>query len=204
LRRVVPVVRELVRRLPVLVSVDTSKPGVMRAAVEAGAGLINDVYALRAPGALEAAAAGGVAVCLMHMQGEPGTMQHSPHYEDVVGEVLEFLAARMAACEAAGIPRERLLIDPGFGFGKTVQHNLMLLGALDRFTALGVPVLAGLSRKSLIGKLLDRSVDERLPASLALATIAVLKGARLIRAHDVAPTSDAIRIATAVLDPHYS
>ncbi len=203
LRRVVPVVRELAGRLAVPISVDTSKPEVMRAAVEAGAGLINDVYALRAPGALEAAAASGAAVCLMHMQGEPRTMQHDPQYDDVVDEVHAFLGARMVACEQAGIARDRLLIDPGFGFGKSVEHNLALINALDRLAALGVPVLAGLSRKSMIGRLLDRPVDQRLPASVALATIAVLKGARLIRAHDVAATVDAVRIATAVLNPHH-
>ncbi len=197
LARVVPVVRALAAGGAVI-SVDTSKPEVMRAAAEAGAGLINDVRALRAPGALEAARATGCAVCLMHMQGEPRTMQRDPHYTDVVAEVGAFLGERLAACESAGIARARLLIDPGFGFGKSAAHNLMLLGHLRELTGLGVPLLAGLSRKSWLGKLTGRATDDRLAGSLALAVIAALNGARIIRAHDVAATVDALRVVAAV------
>jgi dihydropteroate synthase len=198
LDRVIPVIERLRERIPVPISIDTSKPEVMRAAVAAGAGLINDVYALRRPGTLEAAAELKVPVCLMHMQGEPRTMQDNPVYGDVVTEVRDFLAARMAAAEAAGIPRERIVVDPGFGFGKTVEHNLELLRGLRRFADLGVPVLAGLSRKSLIGKLLGLPVERRVNASVALALIAVQNGARIVRVHDVAPTVEAIRMLEAV------
>jgi dihydropteroate synthase len=166
----------------------------MRAAVAAGAGFINDVYALLAPGALNAAASLNVPVCLMHMQGEPRTMQDNPQYKDVVADVREFLAARVAAAEAAGVARERIVIDPGFGFGKTVEHNLALLRGLNAFTALGVPVLAGLSRKSMIGKLLGLPVERRLHASVALALLAVQNGARIVRVHDVGPTVEALRM----------
>jgi dihydropteroate synthase len=180
------------------VSIDTSKPEVMRAAVEAGAGFINDVRALRAPGALETVAPLGVAVCLMHMQGEPRSMQADPHYADVVSEVRDFLKARVAACVGAGIPRERLVIDPGFGFGKTLEHNLALLRRLQELAALGLPLLAGLSRKSMIGKALGLPVESRGQASVALALIAVQNGARLVRVHDVAPTVQALRMYQAV------
>jgi len=199
LDRVIPVVEALSGALEVPISVDTSKPGVMRAAVAAGAGLINDVYALREPGAVEAAAELEVPVCLMHMRGEPRTMQVNPEYEDVVGEVRAFLKERIAVCEAAGIHRQRLLADPGFGFGKSPEHNLTLLRRLDAFTALGVPVLAGLSRKSLIGHVLGRPVDERLAGSIALAVLAATRGARILRVHDVAETVDAVRMVEAVL-----
>jgi dihydropteroate synthase len=199
LDRVIPVVEALSAALEVPVSVDTSKPGVMRAAVAAGAGLINDVYALREPGAVEAAAELEVPVCLMHMRGEPRTMQVNPEYEDVVGEVRAFLKERIAVCEAAGIHRQRLLADPGFGFGKSQEHNLTLLRRLEAFTALGVPVLAGLSRKSLIGHVLGRPVDERLAGSIALAVLAATRGARILRVHDVAETVDAVRMVEAVL-----
>ncbi|MDD3447433.1 MAG: dihydropteroate synthase [Gammaproteobacteria bacterium] len=199
LERVIPVVEALSAALKVPVSVDTSKPGVMRAAVAAGAGLINDVYALREPGAVEAAAELEVPVCLMHMRGEPRTMQVNPEYEDVVGEVRAFLKERIAVCEAAGIHRQRLLADPGFGFGKSPEHNLALLRRLEAFTALGVPVLAGLSRKSLIGHVLGRPVDERLAGSIALAVLAATRGARILRVHDVAETVDAVRMVEAVL-----
>ncbi len=199
LDRVIPVVEALSAALEVPVSVDTSKPGVMRAAVAAGAGLINDVYALREPGAVEAAAELEVPVCLMHMRGEPRTMQVNPEYEDVVGEVRAFLKERIAVCEAAGIHRQRLLVDPGFGFGKSPEHNLALLRRLEAFTALGVPVLAGLSRKSLIGHVLGRPVDERLAGSIALAVLAATRGARILRVHDVAETVDAVRMVEAVL-----
>jgi dihydropteroate synthase len=199
LDRVIPVIEALAGELAVPVSVDTSKPEVMRAAVAAGAGLINDVAALRRPGALAAAAALRVPVCLMHMQGEPGTMQQDPAYGDVVAEVAAFLAGRLAACEAAGIPRERLLVDPGFGFGKTLAHNLALLRGLPRLASLGVPVLAGLSRKSMIGALLGGvPVGERLHGSVAAAVLAVERGAAIVRVHDVGPTVQALRIVAAV------
>jgi dihydropteroate synthase len=199
LDRVIPVIEALAGELAVPVSVDTSKPEVMRAAVAAGAGLINDVAALRRPGALAAAAALRVPVCLMHMQGEPGTMQQDPTYGDVVAEVAAFLAGRLAACEAAGIPRERLLVDPGFGFGKTLAHNLALLRGLPRLASLGVPVLAGLSRKSMIGALLGGvPVGERLHGSVAAAVLAVERGAAIVRVHDVGPTVQALRIVAAV------
>jgi dihydropteroate synthase len=198
---VVPVIERLARELAVPISVDTSKPEVMRAACAAGAGFINDVRALRAPGALETAAALGVPVCLMHMQGEPRTMQDNPQYRDVVAEVRDFLAERLAVAERAGIPRARLIVDPGFGFGKTVGHNLALLRDLGTIAALGVPVLVGLSRKSLIGKLLGLPVERRLHASVALALIAVQNGARIVRVHDVGPTVEALRMWAAVAEP---
>jgi len=197
LDRVVPVIEALSRRLDVLLSVDTMKPEVMQEAAAAGAGLINDVQALSAPGAIEAAAASGAAICLMHMQGTPRTMQENPHYDDVVVEVDAYLRARVAACIAAGVAPERLCIDPGFGFGKTVQHNLQLLAGLPRIVAGGRPVLVGLSRKSMLGKLTGRPVDQRLAGSVALATIASLHGARIVRAHDVAAAVDAVKVAWA-------
>ncbi len=197
LARVVPVVRALSAAAAVI-SVDTSKPEVMAEAAAAGAGLINDVRALRAPGALAAARDSGCAVCLMHMQGEPRTMQHAPLYEDVVAEVAQFLSARLAACRAAGIPAGRLLIDPGFGFGKSFEHNLTLLKGLPALTRLGAPLMAGLSRKSMLGTLTGRAAGERLYGSLALAVVAALKGARIIRAHDVAATVDALKVVAAV------
>jgi dihydropteroate synthase len=196
LDRVMPAIEYAVR-LPSLVSVDTSKPAVMRAACAAGAHLINDVRALTGPGALEAAAASGAAVCLMHMRGEPVTMQQDPQYDDVVGEVDAFLAARVAACERAGIARERCVIDPGFGFGKTAPHNRALLERLGTLAARGLPVLVGLSRKSFVAALTGRPPGERLAGSLALAVIAVLRGACIVRAHDVAETVDALRVAAA-------
>jgi dihydropteroate synthase len=196
--RVVPVIAAVFKRVPIPVSVDTSKPEVMRAAVDAGAGLINDVRALRLPGALETVAACGVPVCLMHMQGEPGTMQQAPAYADVVAEVAAFLAARVDACVAAGTARGRILVDPGFGFGKTLAHNLALLAGLQAVGRLGLPVLVGLSRKSVIGALTGRAVGERLAGSLAAAVLAVERGARLVRVHDVAATVDALRVAWAV------
>jgi dihydropteroate synthase len=197
LRRVLPVIERVAARLPVLLSVDTSDPQVIRRAGAAGAHLVNDVRALRTPGALEAVAAGELGVCLMHMRGEPATMQVAPHYDDVVAEVQSFLAERVASCIAAGIARERLCIDPGFGFGKLVAHNLQLLRALAQFGRLQLPVAVGLSRKSMLAALGTRA-QERLAGSLALATIAVLHGARIVRAHDVAATLDAVRIASAV------
>jgi len=197
LRRVVPVVRELVRQ-GVLVSVDTSKPEVITAALEAGAHVINDVYGLRLPGALEAAAAGTAAVCVMHMQGEPRSMQRSPRYDNVVAEVGDFLRARLHACLAAGITPDRLLIDPGFGFGKTAVHNLQLMQGLAELVALGPPMLVGLSRKSWLATLTGRPVEQRLAGSLALALAAAERGARIIRAHDVPQTVDALKVWAAI------
>lgn len=198
LDRVVPVIEALRAELPAAISVDTGKPEVMRAAVAAGAGFINDVRALREPGALAAAAAAGVPVCLMHMQGEPRSMQHRPHYVDVVAEVREFLLERAAACAAAGIPPHRILLDPGFGFGKTAEHNLRLLKHLPVLTDTGYAVLAGLSRKSLIGTVLGLPVEQRLAPSVALAVLAVWQGARIVRVHDVAATVQAVRMCAAV------
>ena len=197
--RVLPVVEHIAAEFDVLISLDTSTPEVMTAGASAGAGLLNDVRALQRPGALAAAASTGLPVCLMHMQGEPGTMQQAPQYDDVVEEVSDFLRARVAACEQAGIPRERLLVDPGFGFGKTLAHNLRLLRELRRLEALGLPLLVGVSRKRMIGEALGRPVDERLPGGLALAVMAVERGAHIIRVHDVRETVDAVRIAWQVL-----
>ncbi len=196
--RVIPVIEALCAATTVPVSIDTSKPEVMRAAVAAGATIINDVRALRDPDALDTAAALGVAVCLMHMQGEPRTMQDNPEYIDVVTDVRDFLAGRMLAAEAAGIPRDRMLIDPGFGFGKTPEHNLELLRRLAALRILSRPILAGLSRKSFIGKLLGLPVDRRLHASVALALLAVQNGASVVRVHDVGPTVEALRMLDAV------
>ena len=199
LERVIPVIEALVASGAPPVSIDTTKPEVMRAAAAAGAQLINDVRALCAPGALEAAAATGCGVCLMHMQGEPGTMQAAPAYDDVVEDVYAFLATRIEACVAAGIGLERIVVDPGFGFGKSLAHNLSLMRHLDRFAGLGVPLLVGVSRKSMLGAVTGRPVGERLAAGLALATLAVSAGARIIRSHDVAATLDAVRMTAAVL-----
>ncbi|WP_324778516.1 dihydropteroate synthase [Thiobacillus sedimenti] len=197
MRRVLPVVEALARE-HCLVSVDTRKPEVMRAAFAAGAAMVNDVAALRARDALDAVAASGVAVCLMHMQGEPQHMQEAPHYVDVVAEVRDFLQERVDACLAAGIARERLVIDPGFGFGKTLQHNLALLRRFEQLAAIGLPVLAGLSRKSMLGMLTGRDVDEREFAGVAAHLIAVAKGARLLRVHNVAAMRDALAVWNAV------
>jgi dihydropteroate synthase len=198
LRRVLPVLERLATASSAVISIDTSKPEVMREAAAAGAGLINDVRALREPGALKAAAASGCAVCLVHMQGEPRTMQVAPHYSDVVTEVRAFLEARVAACREAGLSGTRLTVDPGFGFGKTLEHNLTLLRRLRELAADGLPVLVGLSRKSMLGKLTQRPAGQRSGGSVALAVIAALNGARIIRAHDVAPTVDALQVAVAV------
>jgi len=199
LRRVIPVVEKLHQALPeAILSVDTSKPEVIRAAVAAGAGLINDVRALREPEALKVAAASDCAVCLMHMQGDPRTMQQAPSYVDVVKEVKVFLDERVQSCCAAGMAMDRLLIDPGFGFGKTLAHNLELLRRLRELTAGAVPVLVGLSRKSIVGKLTGREAGERVYGSIALAVIAAMHGAKIIRAHDVAGTADALKIVSAV------
>ena len=201
LERVLPVLRRLAAELPVPVSVDTTKPAVMTAAAEAGAGMINDVQALRGEGALAAAADTGLPVCLMHMQGEPRTMQKNPAYDDVVADVSAFLADRVAACETAGLARERLVLDPGFGFGKTLTHNYRMLSEFQRFTAQGLPVLVGMSRKSMLGRITDRTVDARVAASVAAATLAAWQGAAIIRAHDVAATVDAMRVVAATRSP---
>ncbi|MDX1517466.1 MAG: dihydropteroate synthase [Woeseiaceae bacterium] len=200
LDRVLPVIRALRDLTDRPISIDTGKPEVMREAVAAGAAMINDVRALRAPGAVEAAAELGVHVCLMHMQGEPRTMQTGPRYDDVVGEIAAFLAGRRDVCVAAGIDRHRILLDPGFGFGKTLAHNVELLANLRQLTELGQPLLVGLSRKAMLGELTGRGVSERLPASVAAAVIAVLHGASIVRAHDVGETVDALHVARAFLD----
>ena len=197
IRRVLPVIEALARR-GCVVSVDTRKPEVMRAALAAGAAMVNDVMALRAPGAMEAVAGSDAAVCLMHMQGDPQTMQQAPAYADVVREVEQFLAGRADACMAAGIRRERLVIDPGFGFGKALEHNLALLARLDRLAASGLPVLAGLSRKSMLGALTGRPVDQREFAGVAAHLAAVARGARLLRIHNVAAMRDALAVWNAV------
>lgn len=197
LRRILPVVETLADR-NVPVSVDTSKPEVMLAAIGAGAAMINDVNALRAKGALEAVAAGGVAACLMHMQGEPRSMQIEPHYDDVVADVKEFLRQRLNAALAAGISPGQLIIDPGFGFGKTLDHNIALLRYLECFSDMNVPLLVGLSRKSMLGKITGNEVSDRVHASVAAALIAVAKGARILRVHDVKATRDALAVYNAV------
>ena len=197
-RRVLPVIERLRTLTSAVISVDTSKPELMRAAAAAGAGLINDVRALRETGALDAALQSGCAVCLMHMQGEPRTMQQAPRYDDVVNEIRAFLAARTRACRDAGLTAERIVVDPGFGFGKALEHNLELLRRLPELVADGPPVLVGLSRKSMLGTLTHRQADERLAGSVALAVIAAQAGARIIRAHDVAATVDALKVVAAL------
>ncbi len=192
--RIVPVIEALAKQTTVPIAIDTSKPEVMRAAVAAGAGMINDVYALRQDGALDAAAELKVPVCLMHMQGEPRSMQEAPHYDEVVEEVKRFLADRIFSCELSGIDRKRIVVDPGFGFGKTLEHNLALLRGLDQIAGLGVPVLVGLSRKAMIGTLTGREVDQRAVGSAAATLIAVQKGALIVRVHDVAATRDALSV----------
>ena len=202
IRRVVPVIERLRDRTHAVISVDTSKPGVMRAAAEAGAGLINDVRALLGEGALEAAVATQCAVCLMHMQGDPRSMQLAPHYADVVNEVKAFLHERVDACRAAGLPDDRIVIDPGFGFGKTLEHNLQLLRHLRELQsespASHRPIMVGLSRKSIVGRLTGRPSGERVHGSVALAVLAVLNGARIVRVHDVGATVDALKTVVAV------
>lgn len=199
LRRTIPVIERLAKETTLPISIDTSKPDVMRAAVQAGAGLINDVYALRREGALEAAAELGVPVVLMHMLGEPRSMQDAPQYDDVVAEVHRFLAERIFAAEMAGIAKKKIIVDPGFGFGKTTQHNLLLLAQLERFAELGVPLLAGLSRKRTIGELTGRDDPrERASGSVAAHLIAAQRGAKLLRVHDVAATVDALKVWNAL------
>jgi dihydropteroate synthase len=193
--RVVPVIEALAKRIELPISIDTSKPEVMRAAVAAGAGMINDVYALRRDGALDAAAELKVPVCLMHMLGEPRTMQDDPQYDDVVSDVRRFLAERIFACEMSGIAKKNIIADPGFGFGKTLEHNLALLGNLDQLAALGVPLMVGLSRKAMIGALTGREKHaDRAAGSAAAAMIAVMKGAAIVRVHDVAATRDVLAV----------
>lgn len=196
--RVVPVI-EALRDLPVPVSIDTSKPEVMHAAVKAGAGMINDVCALRAEGALDTAAELKVPVCLMHMQGEPRSMQQHPQYDNVVADIKQFLLERADKCEQAGIARNQIIIDPGFGFGKTLQHNLSLLRHLDEFVTTGLPVLAGISRKSMLGAILDAGPEERVFGSVAAAVIAAMKGAIILRVHDVAATRQALMVCQAAV-----
>lgn len=198
LDRVIPVIEALAGQVDAVLSVDTSTPEVMRAAAAAGAHMLNDVRALSRDGALSAAVDSGLPVCLMHMQGQPGTMQLDPKYDDVVTEVMRYLQDRIQRCEAAGLDRQQILVDPGFGFGKTVRHNLTILNQLDRFLSLGCPVLVGLSRKSMIGKVLDKPVDERLYGSLAAAVAAAVKGAAIVRVHDVQETVDAITLINAM------
>jgi len=197
LDRILPVIEGL-RGISVSISIDTCKPGVMRAALAAGASMVNDINALQAAGALDVVASSDAAVCLMHKQGTPQTMQQQPQYQDVVAEVIAFLRERIAAVEAAGIARNRIVIDPGFGFGKTLAHNLELLRQLPAFHVLGVPLLAGLSRKSMLGVISGREVDERLAASVAASLLALQRGAAIVRVHDVRETVDALKIWQAV------
>lgn len=198
LDRVIPVIEALWAETRIPISIDTNKPEVMKAAAEAGAGMINDVYALRRPGALEAAAGLGLPVCLMHMQGDPESMQLEPSYDDVVSEVSEFLLERAGACIGAGIEKQNILLDPGFGFGKTLQNNLDLLNELGSLVSHGFPVLAGLSRKSMLESITGRDVEHRLAGSLALALLAIQQGAAIIRVHDVAETRDVIKVLSCV------
>ncbi|MBA1261107.1 MULTISPECIES: dihydropteroate synthase [Pseudomonadaceae] len=198
LDRVVPVIEAIARELDVVISMDTSTPAVMREGARAGAGLINDVRSLRRPGALETAAATDLAICLMHMRGEPGTMQQAPVYADVAGEVGAFLAEQVARCEAVGISRQRLVLDPGYGFAKTLEHNLELFRRQAELLAFGLPLLVGVSRKSMIGAVTGRPVEGRLAGGLALAALALVKGAQILRVHDVAETVDVVKMITAV------
>ena len=199
IERVIPVIEAIESEIDVVISIDTSKPEVMRAAIAAGAGLINDVQALRVNGALDAAFELEVPVCLMHAQGTPKTMQERPHYEDVVAEVTSFLLKRVEICEAHGIKRNKLIVDPGFGFGKRARHNLRLMKYLERIVHLDLPVLVGISRKSIIGELLKVPMEERLAGSLAMASLAVWKGAKLIRTHDVKETAQAVKLSNYVM-----
>jgi dihydropteroate synthase len=198
LQRVAPIVEAIAAELDVIISVDTSTPAVMLEAARLGAGLLNDVRALRREGALAAAATTGLPVCLMHMQGEPGNMQQNPQYQDLLGEVRGFFVERLVACAAAGIPAERLVLDPGFGFAKNLQHNLSLFKHLENLHELGLPLLVGVSRKSMIGQALGRDVDQRLAGGLALAALALAKGAKILRVHDVLETVDLVRMLAAV------
>lgn len=198
LERVAPLVQALISNFDCIVSVDTSTPQVMRECAALGAGLINDVRALQREGALAAAAATGLPVCLMHMRGEPHNMQDAPYYDDVAGEVLEFLQQRVDACLAAGIGKQQIILDPGFGFAKNLQHNLELFARLPELSAAGLPLLVGVSRKSMIGQVLNKTVEQRLYGSLALAVMALERGAKILRVHDVAASVDAVKIFQAV------
>jgi dihydropteroate synthase len=198
LERVAPIVEAISRELDVIISVDTSTPAVIRETARLGAGLINDVRSLQRDGALDAAVATGLPVCLMHMRGEPTDMQNDPRYDDLLGEVSSFLRERMDACIAAGIAREKIILDPGYGFAKTLEHNLSLFKHMEALHALGRPLLVGVSRKSMIGKVLDKPVDQRLYGALALAGMAMIKGARILRVHDVPETADVVRMISAV------
>lgn len=200
LDRVIPIVEALVDKLGALVSVDTSTASVITETAKKGAGMINDVRALQREGALVAAAATGLPVCLMHMQGQPDSMQQNPHYSDVIVEVSDFLRARVSACRAQGISSERIILDPGFGFGKALAHNLALLTRLPELSKLGYPLLVGMSRKSMVAQLLDRRVEERLAGSLALAMLAAERGAAIVRVHDVAATVDVLKVLAAVVE----
>ncbi|CDT88805.1 Dihydropteroate synthase [Vibrio coralliirubri] len=202
LARVIPAIKAIRAKFDVWISIDTSKAEVMRQAVEAGADLINDVRALQEPGALEAAADANVPVCLMHMKGQPRTMQANPNYDDVLMDVEAFLKERVEACEAVGISKEQLILDPGFGFGKTIEHNYHLLAHLEKFHSLGLPVLAGMSRKSMIFKLLDKAPSDCMVASVTCATIAAIKGAQIIRVHDVEDTLEAMKIIEVMNNNH--
>ncbi|MEZ8512254.1 dihydropteroate synthase [Vibrio splendidus] len=202
LARVIPAIKAIRAKFDVWISIDTSKAEVMRQAVEAGADLINDVRALQEPGALQAAAEANVPVCLMHMKGQPRTMQASPVYDDVLMDVEAFLQERVEACEAVGISKEQLILDPGFGFGKTIEHNYHLLAHLEKFHTLGLPVLAGMSRKSMIFKLLDKAPADCMVASVTCATIAAMKGAQIIRVHDVEDTLEAMKIIEVMNNNH--
>jgi len=198
LKRVIPVIKAL-EKAGVPLSIDTYKPEVMRAAIDAGVDIVNDVCALQEPNALEIVAASQVGVCLMHMQGRPQTMQADPQYQDVVAEVTSFLAARLKAAEQVGIACERIVLDPGFGFGKRTEHNLTLLNQLSSLQSLGLPLLIGLSRKSVLGKIVGSELDERIHASIAASVVSVMKGANIVRVHDVKPTVDALKIVSAVM-----
>jgi len=201
--RVLPLVEQISNEVDAIISVDTSSPQLMSEGARLGAGILNDVRALGRPGALEAAAATGLPVCVMHMQGSPATMQNAPSYDDVLEEVADFLQQRIDACEGVGIPRDKLLLDPGFGFGKTLQHNLRLLNNLERFHRLGAPLLIGTSRKSMIGQVLNKEVDQRLYGSLATVAAAVMQGAQVLRVHDVAATADVVRMSAAIRDERF-
>lgn len=199
LQRVIPVIKALRQEITLPISIDTYKPEVMLAATEAGATIINDIYALRQPGALQAAAASQAAICLMHMQGEPSNMQNAPHYSDILQELKNFFTERIQACTAAGIAREQIILDPGFGFGKTVSHNLQLTKHLGELASFNLPILFGASRKSSIGAILDKPPSERLFGSIAAAVLAVANGAKIVRVHDIAATHDALKVAQAIL-----
>jgi dihydropteroate synthase len=198
LDRVIPVIESISQRFDTIISIDTSKAQVMTEAVNAGASMINDVRALRENGALDAAVAAKVPVCLMHMQGQPGMMQQAPCYDDVIKDVMLFLQQRISVCCEAGLAESQIIVDPGFGFGKSLEHNYQILARLEKFHQLKVPVLAGMSRKSMIGNLLQRKIDERLAGNIAAATVAVQKGAQIIRVHDVKETVDAVKMAEIV------